>query len=289
MLQAIIDQFAYHPVKDHLNIGIEPLVFKVCFKHYPHFAARQFIDKVRNGPRQTEVIQHMRTQVCGNLAEAADRLIHDVVNIADNLLILLAHIRRIQRRNGHFGRRKQRSQTVVQVLRKALPLFFLGTQYGIEDPALGNAALALGAGNVIEDFVNNQDTSGETERGNDTQPNEKFLRQMQLFHMRHLDVLAKTQAGQPCQSHRKEHPREVILSLLDHPDGHRSRTQLQDDRNDKQYFNNHTATVISQSKITNYPCLPKPRLFVAGQGICYREQSAATACHLYSSGYSRIP
>lgn len=47
----------------YLNIGIEPLVFKVCFKHYPHFAARQFIDKVRNGPRQTEVIQHMRTQV----------------------------------------------------------------------------------------------------------------------------------------------------------------------------------------------------------------------------------
>ena len=123
VLDAVVYQLADDPIENHLDVGIETLGMQIGRKMNLHAAVRQPADKIGHGASQSEVFQNMRAQIDRNLAQTADGLVDYVAGVSQNLAAALVGLIGRQRRNGHLGRREQRPQPVVQILRETQPLF----------------------------------------------------------------------------------------------------------------------------------------------------------------------
>ena len=186
----------------------------------------------------------MRAEIDRDLAQAADRFVDHVVGIAQYLAVAFIRIAGRKRRNRHLCGRKQRPQSVVQIFRKTLPFFFLGTQHGVQYPPFADPPLTLGTGDVIENFLHQEHPDRETERSNDPCPDKELRRQPPLLQIGDLNVLPETQKRHAGQRDRKQHPRQVVFGTARQPDSDDRRNDLQDDGYDQQYLFNHCRIAV---------------------------------------------
>ena len=249
MLDAVVYQLADDPIENHFDVGIETLGMQIGRKMNLHAAVRQPADKIGHGASQSEVFQNMRAQIDRNLAQTADGLVDYVAGVSQNLAAALVGLIGRQRRNGHLGRREQRPQPVVQILRETQPLFFLGAQHGIQYAALADPALVLGTGDVVENPLDEQHAERDAERRDDAHPHEKLRRQAQdRLQARDLDVFGQAHKRHARKSHREQHPRKIVLGPAYQADRDDGGHDLQYDGNDQQNFDNHKPFLMTPAR-----------------------------------------
>lgn len=151
MFERIIHQFANDTIENHLDVGIIALRAKVGRETDLHVVHRRTLShEVLDAPRQAEIVEHMRRKVVRNFPQRADRLVDHISRITDDLLLIGRQRLPLQGRQRHTGRREQRPQPVVQILRETRPRFLLGAQHGRQDALVEQLPLAVEPGDVLE-------------------------------------------------------------------------------------------------------------------------------------------
>ena len=189
----------------------------------------------------------MRREVVRYLAQRTDRLVDHIGRIVDDLALVRRALLARKRRKRHPGRRQQRAESVVQLLREARPGLLLGAEHGRKDAFVEQLPLPVQAVDVFEQLVGVHDADRQTYRDHDPQIAEPPARHVvPAGHQQLHEPLD----GEQREAHDEENPHRVVLGGAYQPQGVSRGEGLDDDRNDEQDFDQHRPDYLLYCKYT---------------------------------------
>ena len=189
----------------------------------------------------------MRREVVRYLAQRTDRLVDHIGRIVDDLALVRRALLARKHRERHPGRRQQRAESVVQLLREARPGLLLGAEHGREDAFVEQLPLPVQTVDVFEQLVGIHDADRQTYRDHDPQIAEPPARHVvPAGHQQLHEPLD----GEQRKAHDEENPHRVVLGGAYQPQGVSRGEGLDDDRNDEQDFDQHRPDYLLYCKYT---------------------------------------
>ena len=228
MLERVVDQFADHAIENHLDVGVVTFRTEVRRETDLHVVHRSaLVDEVLHAPRQPEVIEHVGRKVVRNLAQRTDRLVDHIGRIVYDLALLGVVLLTREGRKRHFGRREQRPETVVQLLRETRPGLLLGAEHGREDTLVEQRPLTVQTVDVFEQLVGVHHADRQADRDHDPQITEPPAgNDLEARYEKQLDEAFDRQQR---KAHDEKNPHRIVFGGAHQPQGIARGDALDDD------------------------------------------------------------
>ena len=237
MLERVVDQLADHTVEDHLHVRVVALGSQVGGEADLRLVHRRTArHEVLHAARQAEIVEHVGREVVRNLAQRADRLVDHVGCVVDQLALRVVVLLAREGRQRHLGRREQRSQAVVQLLREARPRLLLGAQHGREDALVEELTLAVEPPDVLEEFVRIHHPHREAERHHHARVGERDARHAVAVNQHELHHAFDRQEQ---KTRDEKNPHRVVFGGVHQAQGVDRSHGLHRDGDDEQNFDPH--------------------------------------------------
>ena len=179
----------------------------------------------------------MRRKVVRDFAQRADRLVDHIGRVVDDFALIGVVLLARKGRERHPGRRKQRPEAVVELLRETRPGLLLGAEHGRQDALVEQRPLAVKPVDVFEELVGVHHADRQADRDHDAQVAEPPARN-------DLEPGGEEQLHEAFDREQREtydekNPHRIVFGGAHQPQGIARGDALDDDGDDEQDLDQH--------------------------------------------------